>query len=233
MKFILDKATLPGVVGRGGSRLASIRENYDVRIELEDVIDDEAHVQVTIEGHEKSCEKVKTELTNLANDISNTESIQVHLPSYMHRHIIGPSGSGINTLILSFGGPEKVKIQFSDGKSNNDFITITAVKSLLPSIEAKIREIASHVYAPSDPLDCNLSEQESYSVVFNIPKSEVGKVLEGRGRSVSEICGKNGVTILVENVETDEVLSQIKIIARKENRNIVDSLKKDFIVFLF
>ncbi|KAJ3320393.1 hypothetical protein HDV06_005316 [Boothiomyces sp. JEL0866] len=146
VKIVLPKASMSVIVGRGGSNMAKLSDANKVRIDFGLELDDDM-IECTIEGNQAGCEKVKNILESIGTDIANTTTLDLHVPTFLHKLIIGPAGSVIREFIENLGGSEKVKINFPKPNDGNDpnIIVVTANADLFGDIEEKFFALLTKV----------------------------------------------------------------------------------------
>ncbi|KAH6579078.1 hypothetical protein BASA61_010491 [Batrachochytrium salamandrivorans] len=205
------RSALPHVVGRGGSRLAKLKEDLDARVDLNDDYDADL-VECVIVGLQSECTVLKSRIESAIDKLINIGTVWVAIPSYLHRHIIGPSGSTIRNLIDATGGADQVKVNFpkqGDGTDEN-MVTVTAHSTAVDQVVDQLKQLVVQVVSTGGNGQADLTKAEASrftelhtldnAVVVEkllVPKSDISYVL---GRNRDDLLGlmrKHGVTLWV------------------------------------
>ncbi|KAJ3313676.1 hypothetical protein HDV04_001686 [Boothiomyces sp. JEL0838] len=189
VKLVLPKASMSVIVGRGGSNMAKLSEEHKVRIDFGLELDDDM-IECTVEGNQAGCEQVKEILENIGNDIANTTTLNLHVPTFLHKLVIGSGGSVIREFIETLGGSDRVRINFPKPNDGNDpnIIVVTANADLFAEIEEKFNallvEVVNKGYEKSKFvkfLDLNHTPKQTVTM----PKSDANIAF---GRSKDGLC---------------------------------------------
>ncbi|KAJ1554516.1 hypothetical protein HK405_004825 [Cladochytrium tenue] len=217
MTFTVPKSVLPRVVGAHGSRIKSIKDEHDVRIDFTDV--DDATVEVRIEGSRAGCQIAQEVILGAADELINVETVEVKIPSYLHKDVIGPAGTRIRALIDSFGGPDKAKVQFpsrGDSRGNPNVVTLKAhkrdIEKLKSAVITSVEEILS-----TESVKHGLVDENDEVVVESVAvsKSDVSRILGRGGDTVKDIMRKHKVVLWVAEGEDDSsTQSGIRVVGR-------------------
>ncbi|KAJ3273549.1 hypothetical protein HDV01_004316 [Terramyces sp. JEL0728] len=199
VKIVLPRASMSVIVGRGGSNMAKLSEEHKVRIDFGIELEEDM-IECAIEGNQSGCDKVQRILESIGNDIANTTTLDIPVPTYLHKLIIGPAGSVIREFIEENGGAEKIRINFpkpNDGHDPN-IIVVTANSNSFGEIREKfsvlITELINKGHEKSKFvkfLDLNHAPKQSVS----IPKSDAN-IAFGRSRDgLYELMRRFGASI--------------------------------------
>ncbi|KAJ3225632.1 hypothetical protein HK099_006465 [Clydaea vesicula] len=224
--------------------LVEFEETHDVRVDFNDVLgeNDEELIETVVEGSKENCETIKRTILNQVDDQASIDTRTVQIPSYMHKQIIGPSGSRIKKIIDQFGGNDKIKIQFpaanhKGSKSANNFeqdaVIIQAHKDLLPEIEEQIKNLVSSVYAGQDENDETILDESSIvEQVISIPRSDIGQVIDRGGRNLKDLMSRFGVNIWISDVDSkdaDVPVSVVRIVSTPGKEEEVENAKNEIL----
>ena len=161
---------------------------------------------------------------------------------YLHKHVIGPSGTKIKTVIDKFGGPEKIKVQFphaSAGESISEEVIIKAHQNILEQAKAEIEALVASIYGIAD---VEGEDNAVYQEETEIPRSEVSRIVDRGGKGLKELMAKHNVNIwITDNDESStspgvEKVSKVTIVGRVGSESNVTDAKKEILVdisFLF
>ncbi|KAJ3293447.1 hypothetical protein HDU79_000324 [Rhizoclosmatium sp. JEL0117] len=234
--FEVPRSVLPHVLGASGSKIKSLRETHNVRIDLKDVENDDGEISVLIslEGTKADCLSVQDKILNVTDELVNVETRALAVPSYLHKDIIGVSGTRIKAVIDTFGGPDKVKVQFPPrgdsaiGNADSNVVTCKAHVRQIDDLVIAVLNLVNEVLA-GEGEDANeslaLIDETSDDVVvekISIPKSDVSRVLGKGGDAVKVTMRKFGVVYWFSGSEHSETV-EVKVVGPSEN---VDGVKK-------
>ncbi|PHH52442.1 Protein SCP160 [Ceratocystis fimbriata CBS 114723] len=79
------------LIGKGGSKVREMRENFDVEIQIQDG-------QVELKGPKAKAEKAKAHIMSLARTLADETTHTLKIDPKFHRELIGAQGSTINRL---------------------------------------------------------------------------------------------------------------------------------------
>ncbi|KAJ3131666.1 hypothetical protein HK100_006108 [Physocladia obscura] len=230
MSFEIPRSVLPRVLGPSGSKIRDLRDTHDVRIDLRDLEGDdgEISVMITLEGSKSNCLLVEKKIRNVADEVVNVEVRTIQIPSYLHKDVIGTGGSRIKAVIDSFGGQDKVKIQFPNrgdsvvGSAESNTISIKAHATQIDALAAAVINIANDVIAGTDGYDARLIDESFEDVVsesVSVPKSDVSRILGKGGDSIKDAIRRFNVNYwFIENTD-DEI--DMKVVGLAENSDNV------------
>ncbi|KAJ3068656.1 hypothetical protein HDU98_008202 [Podochytrium sp. JEL0797] len=240
--FEVPRSVLPAILGASGSKIRALRETHNLRIDLKDIENDdgEAAVLISLEGTKADCLAVEKKILGVTDELVNVDSRDVSIPSYMHKDIIGPAGTRIKAIIESFGGHEKVKVQFprrgdsAIGNDESNTVTCTAHVNQIDELVAAVVNVAHEVLA-GDGVDVNESalylfdevNDETISEVISIPKSDVSRVLGKGGDSIKDTMRKFAVVYWFIEKEGDAENVEVKALALAGNEEGVKQAIED------
>ncbi|KAI8847446.1 hypothetical protein BC829DRAFT_444624 [Chytridium lagenaria] len=218
LTFEVPKSALPHLVGSQGSRINKLKDDCGIRVDFEDQ-DGSEEVKVVLEGSRSGCLEAQKKLQEAVDDLVNVGTEDLAIPAYLHKDIIGPSGSRIKTVIDSFGGPEKVKVQFPPrgdsafGGPQSNIITLKAHTRDVEKLKAAVLRLAG---------------AEVVETTFEVPRGEVSRIMGKGGENVKEMMRKSGVNVWITGEEeADEVA--VRVVARKGQeasvKKAVDEIK--------
>ncbi|RKO93442.1 hypothetical protein BDK51DRAFT_32739 [Blyttiomyces helicus] len=216
--FDLPKASLPFVVGRGGTKVQKLKEDLNVRVDFRDRDDDENNtdVECSIEGKKEECAEAQRRIMEIVDDIVNIEEIALQIPSYLHRGIIGTGGANVKALTEQFGGPDKLKIQFPrpniDPANAQDTVIIRANPKLIPEIRREVEKLVANALGGDESVALNLmgagADIEEW---VTVPKAEVARIVGRSAEGLKEVMRKFGVAVwVVDEVEEGQQQARTK-----------------------
>ncbi|KAI9334558.1 hypothetical protein BDR26DRAFT_920825 [Obelidium mucronatum] len=194
--FEVPRSVLPQILGASGSKIKALRDSHNVRIDLKDFEneDGEVSVLISLEGSKTDCLAVEKKILGVTDELVNVEVRAVAVPSYLHKDIIGASGTRIKAVIDAFGGQEKVKVQFPPrgdsaiGTADSNFISCKAHVRQIDELVAAVLNVVNEVLAGDEEAsDFTLIDEntdDTTAEVISIPKSDVSRVLGKGGDSI-------------------------------------------------
>ncbi|EGF76748.1 hypothetical protein BATDEDRAFT_36186 [Batrachochytrium dendrobatidis JAM81] len=214
LTFHFPRSALPHVVGRGGSRLTKLKEDLEARVDLNDDYESD-QVKCTIWGRKSECLELKRRIEDAIDKLVNIDTVNVSIPSFLHRHIIGPAGSTIRKLIDEAGGPDQVKINFpknGDGSDEN-VVVVTAHSSSVHQAVSQLMQLVAQVVAHGgNGTDQVKAATSIFSTVYTVedahkvqkvtfPKADMSYAFGRLRDGLIDLMRKHGVTIWIEEDE--------------------------------
>ncbi|KAJ3219938.1 hypothetical protein HDU67_008467 [Dinochytrium kinnereticum] len=232
LTFEVPKNALPHLVGSQGSRINKLKDDCGIRVDFDD-IDGSDLVKVVLEGSRSGCLDAQKKINEAVDDLVNVGSIDLKIPSYLHKDIIGPSGSRIKTVIDSFGGPEKVKVQFPPrgdsayGGVSASIVTLKAHTRELEALKKAVLKVTAEVLG-SEEKPIQLIDEAAGVVEssLEIPKGEISRIIGKGGDHLKELMRKFNVNIWVVEEEEGADVS-VRVVATKANEsNVTKALEE-------
>ncbi|KAI8619568.1 hypothetical protein BC830DRAFT_1165251 [Chytriomyces sp. MP71] len=240
ISFVIPREVLPQILGAQGSKIRALRDTHDVRIDLRDVENDEgeASIEISLEGSKANCLAVQKKILGVTDEIVNVETRGISVPSYLHKDIIGPGGSRIKTVIDSFGGPDKVKVQIPPrgdsaiGSPEANTVSVKAHVSQIDDLSAAVINIVNDVLAgdngEEDPL--SLFDEEIHDTMtqtVTIPRGDVSRVLGKGGDAIKDVMRKFKVIFWFCESSSDSETVDVKVVGLADNMDGVDKAAED------
>ncbi|KAJ3412435.1 hypothetical protein HDV05_000739 [Chytridiales sp. JEL 0842] len=232
LTFQIPKSIMPQVVGSQGTKIRAIKDEYDVRVDFVDVEtegdESEAVVEVLVEGSKDGCKQAQAKIMAVVDEFVNADSLEVSIPSYLHKDIIGSSGSRIKKVIDHFGGQDKVKVQFPPrgdsvvGGADTNVVTLKAHRRDLPELKKAVLALVTEVLgldSDNNPIPCThkFIDQDTEKVVREViqfPKSDVSRILGRGGEGLKDLIRKYNVDIWIAESEKDSESVAVTLVAR-------------------
>ncbi|KAI8813169.1 hypothetical protein BJ742DRAFT_735491 [Cladochytrium replicatum] len=211
-RFIIPKQALPFVVGRAGARINKIKDDSKGTVRLIDFVDVESsegegatEVEVLLEGKKSGVLEARKKILEMVDENVNVGTVNLIIPSSLHKLVIGPSGSRIKKLIDSHGGRDKVNVQFPRAGSG-DIVSIKGHVKTLESARAGVIAILREALKED-----NVEVKGSVPVFGEDETLVEDKVVLGKGDvpragTVKEWMGRYGVGLWLEEDGTETVL---------------------------
>lgn len=161
----------------------------------------------------------------------------MYVPHYLHRYLIGPSGSVIRDIVERFGGVQKVDIKFPktgiDTRESMNTVTISINGEHLDSLLACFDEtIVDALGADHESVfECISREGEGcVSERFLIGKSDAEFVVGRNGEVLVDMLRKHGVTVWATPQGKD---TELLVVGGADMTKNVSLCKKELLVFFF
>ncbi|CAJ0645365.1 6371_t:CDS:2 [Entrophospora sp. SA101] len=134
MKSFTAEFTIPAIysshiIGKGGSKIKFIRDNYNVRIDIDDKHVDKSNngreedeiVNVKIVGMKVYVEEARNRILDIIDKLHGESVVRVNIPPQYHASLIGAKGKGVRNLEVKHG----VRIKFPKNNNSKDHSTTT------------------------------------------------------------------------------------------------------------
>ncbi|KAJ3188442.1 hypothetical protein HDU85_005593 [Gaertneriomyces sp. JEL0708] len=224
LSSLIAKKHLPYIVGRGGSKVQAMKDEFNVRIDFNDIEGDEENIDCVIEGTKDGCHGAQEQILEIVDEKINFQASDISIPFYLHKHIIGPAGTRIRGLVEQFGGPEKVKIQFpranSDPTSADDVISVKAHGKAVSSIKDQLVKLVTEALAEKDSLGIRVAgyegDEDVVEEVVTVPKAEVQRIVGRGGDSLTDLLKRFDVTVWMANSTAEEQTFRLAAPSGKE-----------------
>jgi predicted RNA-binding protein YlqC (UPF0109 family) len=155
--------------------------------------------------------------------------LEVKIPSYLHKDIIGGSGSRIKKVIDAFGGQDKVKVQFPPrgdsvvGSPESNIVTLKAHRRELAALKKGVVDLVNEVLgvdADDNPVTCThkFIDQETEKVIrdnVSVPKNDISRIIGRGGDGIKDVIRKFNVDVWLSEHSEDQIT--VTIVARAGN----------------
>ncbi|KAJ3109827.1 hypothetical protein HDU97_000057 [Phlyctochytrium planicorne] len=236
LTFEIPKNVLPHIVGSQGARINKLKDECGIRVDFDDIEDNTTEVKVVLEGSRAGCLDAQKKIQEAVDDLVNVGNVDLPIPSYLHKDIIGPSGSRIKTVIDSFGGPEKVKVQFpprGDGAIpgvDPNIVTLKAHTRDIAKLRKAIEKLAAEVIGTEEKPISLINESEAIAESeTQIPKSEISRIMGKGGDHIKDLIRKYHVNIWVTGEEEEGIDVTVRVVAKKSDeanvKKVIDEVK--------
>ncbi|CAJ0823683.1 16914_t:CDS:2 [Entrophospora sp. SA101] len=203
MKSFTAEFTIPAIysshiIGKGGSKIKFIRDNYNVRIDIDDKHVDKSNngreedeiVNVKIVGMKVYVEEARNRILDIIDKLHGESVVRVNIPPQYHASLIGAKGKGVRNLEVKHG----VRIKFPRNKNYKNHPTITPKDlGLDPDVEKSDEVLIiggkrGVSEARTELLDLLHYAQDHDNILsFTIPAKCLPHVVGKNGRRIKEI----------------------------------------------
>jgi predicted PilT family ATPase len=136
--------------------------------------------------------------------------------------MIGQSGSRIRTLIDLFGGPDKIKINFS--KYGDDVVTITCHSKIISNVKASLMALVNEVLGGDQTMNTDNMVEDTVEIF----KGDVARIVGRNAETLKGIQEKFGVNIFVGNSDKEQVI--VHILDRRGSKDAIENAKAEILV---
>ncbi|KAJ1304542.1 hypothetical protein OPQ81_005683 [Rhizoctonia solani] len=219
------------IVGSGGSGINKLREQLDVKVDLNDDVDKEgtdgkkkgkkstAKTHVKITGRKANADEAKKRILAQVERLEDETTEILKIPNRYHSGLIGSAGKYVSRLEDKYG----VKINFGSEESRGR----GQAANLSPDevmVKGGKKGVAS---AKSELLEAYEYEKETNQTVeFTVPTRAVARILGRGGSQINEIKEDTNTQIDVEKADTHDPKAETLITVRGTKTGIADAKKR-------
>ncbi|KAI9292692.1 hypothetical protein K502DRAFT_294937 [Neoconidiobolus thromboides FSU 785] len=205
------------IVGRNGSNINKLKQNYDVKIEMDKSSNSETTVKV--QGVQQNADKVKHEIISQVEKLADHTEEKIRVPSQYHRSIIGAQGKYVKRLEEKYNVfikfPASIKsISDNENEEENDKqapkvqigkdeLLIKGGKRGVSEAKAEIMEIVE------------FERENNNKVNFKVAKRFLPHILGRNGININLIKDETNTRIDIDKKEESEGESDITILGTK------------------
>ncbi|KAL9113536.1 MAG: hypothetical protein Q9227_002274 [Pyrenula ochraceoflavens] len=198
------------LVGREGSSINKLRDDFDVDIFVGDGKDG----KVTVKGPQSKAEKCKSHIISLGKKLEDEETYVIKVPSQFHGELIGPKGSNVNKLQDKY----HVRIQFprnneagaddasesgigrgSRSRPATDEITIRGPRKGANDARGELLDLKQYI------------EDNSYTETVSVARAQIRSLVGKGGREIEQLRQETGAIIDLPNQARDDNSSRVEI----------------------
>ncbi|CAJ0581839.1 unnamed protein product, partial [Mesorhabditis spiculigera] len=166
------------LIGKGGSRINKLREQYDVRVMFPRE-DDQDKETIHLLGKKEDVESTKKELEALIKQLNETVELTVEVPAKYHKNFLLRGAHLVKEIQDSNGG---VQISFPKQADGGSTVTIKGSKQCAESAKQRIEDVVEDF-------------EHHASIQVEIPAQYHRSILAGRGQKVHDLQTQHGVHI--------------------------------------
>ncbi|KAL5614849.1 hypothetical protein BROUX41_004931 [Berkeleyomyces rouxiae] len=197
------------LIGKGGSKIREMRENFDVEIQVQDG-------QVELKGPKAKAEKAKAYIMSLARTLADETTHVLKIDPKFHRELIGAQGSTTNRLQTRY----KVHIFFprvakapSDSSSDSGNSDAGKPRRQQGPDEVIIRGPKKGADEARDEIFSLFQylKEHSFSATIVVKQKQVPSIIGQAGAALEQLRQTTGARIdIPPNRDTEDVEIQIK-----------------------
>jgi len=198
LKVPIFSQFLKFVIGKGGSNINRIRQETDVRIDI-NASGSDLQDEVVITGKKENCEKAQQKIKEIESEMANVTELEILIPSKFHISIIGQGGRLVRSISDECGG---VQIRFPTNKKS-DKVSIRGPKEEVMKAKKILVELSNEKQLASFTAEVKCKLQHH--------KFLIGK----NGASIRKMNEETGARIMFPG-DRDEDKETITIMGKKE-----------------
>ncbi|CAE6430863.1 unnamed protein product [Rhizoctonia solani] len=229
-EFDIPREYARHIVGSGGSGINRLREQLDVKVDLNDDEEKEgadgkkkgkkptAKTHVKITGRKVNADEAKKRILAQVERLEDETTEILKIPNKYHSGLIGSAGKYVSRLEDKYG----VKINFGEdsrargqaGSLGPDEVMVKGGKKGVASAKSELLEAYDY-------------EKETNQIVeFTVPTRAVARILGRGGSQINEIKEDTNTQIDVEKADTSNPKSETSITVRGTKSAIADAKKR-------
>ncbi|RCN39176.1 KH domain protein [Ancylostoma caninum] len=201
------------LIGKGGSKINKMRENYDVRVMFPRETDADKET-IHLLGKKEDVLKVKKELEENIKQLNETVESTIEVDTKHHRHFVMRGAAVLREIQEQNGG---VVISFPKMGTDSTTVHIKGSKQCVESAKARIEEIVEDI-------------EKQVSIQVEIPSQFHRALLVNRGQKIQDLQSKHGVLIRFpeRRLGTGKVLQKCRCKHREISSFVVSEPTEDF-----
>ncbi|CAE6430764.1 unnamed protein product [Rhizoctonia solani] len=219
------------IVGSGGSGINKLREQLDVKVDLNDDGDKEgadgkkkgkkptAKTHVKITGKKANANEAKKRILAQVDRLEDETTETLKIPNKYHSGLIGSAGKYVSRLEEKYGvkinfGGEESRGRGQAGNLGPDEVMVKGGKKGVASAKSELMEAYEY-------------EKETNQVIeFTVPTRAVARILGRGGSQINEIKEDTNTQIDVEKADTYDSKVETSITVRGTKAAIADAKKR-------
>uniref|UniRef100_A0A1I7XUS0 Vigilin n=1 Tax=Heterorhabditis bacteriophora TaxID=37862 RepID=A0A1I7XUS0_HETBA len=194
------------LIGKGGSKINKMRENFDVRVMFPRETDADKET-IHLLGKKDDVLKVKHELEDAVKQLNETVEIKIDVDPKHHKHFVIRGAAVLREIQDQNGG---VTISFPKAGTDSTSVIIKGSKQCAESARMRIEEIVEDI-------------EKQVTIQVEIAAQFHRSLLANRGQKVHDIQSKHGVQIRFpdrrrDGDEIDATLADIVVISGRDTK---------------
>lgn len=179
------------IIGKGGSTLNSIQEEYGVKLDIaddgksRDEADKTAKTEIAIVGPKRNAEEAKAHVNRLAKKLADDTLVRMRIENQYHRRIAGPGFTYANRLQDKYNVrirfPSENSANFADAPNSNDEVTIRGPSKGVAKAEEELKELYQY------------EKENGYKSTLKVPVKAIARVIGKDGDTINDIADGFGV----------------------------------------
>ncbi|PPJ53713.1 hypothetical protein CBER1_00822 [Cercospora berteroae] len=176
------------LIGRKGEHINSLREKFDVDIQLNEG-------KCEIKGPEAKAESCKAHILSLVKKLDDEKTHHLNIPQEFHKDLIGAQGSQVNRLQERYG----VRVQFPRNKQGGEDDTAEGAsrRETQKAYEVVVKGPSKGADACRDELLSLLEyvKDNSHSAVVSVAQSQLPSLIGAGGKEMDALRVQTGAQV--------------------------------------
>lgn len=226
--FVLSR-----IIGKGGSIIQSLKEEFGVKIDVnddgkqEESSDKAAKTEIEISGIKRNAEEAKNRISQLSKKHADESLVRLRVEQPYHRRMIGPNGKYINRLQdkynvkIRFPSQDNVLSTFSDAPKSKDEVTVKGPSKGVAKAVEELKEL--HQF----------EKENGFKETLRIPSKAIARVIGKSGETIRDIADGTGVEYQFSHKEDEDEFAEVELMgsksalkeATKKIQDIVDEIE--------
>lgn len=201
---IVPTIVLSRLIGKNGSFLTGLREEFGTKIDVEDDKEKSDKSEISIVGYKRTAEACKAKIVSVSKRWADETTETLRIESQYHKRIIGAKGVYINRLQDKYG----VRIRFpsaqdqgADAPKTKDEVTIRGPSKSVAGAKAEIEELYK------------FEKENGFVETIKIPVKAISRVIGKSGETINDIADGFGIEydFKRDNKEKEEELGYAEV----------------------
>lgn len=219
----VPRSVLSRLIGKNGSNMTALREEFGVKINVEDDKSSEASakVEIALSGVKRNVEECKAQILSISKRWADESLARIKIDNQYHRRLIGANGIYINRLQDKYN----VKIRFPSEKASNsnyadapkskDEVTIKGPSKGVAKAEEELKELYQ------------FEKENGFQSVIQIPTKAIARVIGKAGETINDIADGTGVEYKFNrDNESEESLGYAEVTLTGSKNALKEASKK-------
>jgi len=187
------------VIGKGGANINRIRQETDVRIDI-NASNTESQDEIVLTGKKENCEKAQAQIKEIESEMANITELEIIIPAKFHNSIIGQGGRLIRSISEECGG---VSIHFPTAAKKSDKVCIRGPKEEVMKAKKILVEMS------------NEKQLASFTAEVKCPLQHHKFLIGKNGASIRKMNEETGARIMFPG-DKDDNKETITIMGKKD-----------------
>lgn len=191
--FEVPSSVLSRLIGKNGSNMISLREQFGVKIDVSDdgkqegTKDKNDKTEIVISGNKRNAEDCKASIAQFSKKWADETLARLRIESQYHRRMIGPSGVYINRLQdkydvkIRFPSVDNVPSTFADAPKSKDEVTIKGPSKGVAKAEEELKELYQ------------FEKENGFKETMQVPTKAIARVIGKSGETINDIADGCGI----------------------------------------
>lgn len=218
MSFDFPERFANRLIGKGGQMIASLRDKFDVDINVHDGI-------VELKGPKAKCEAAKSHIGSMGRQFEDETTHVLKIEPKFHRALIGTGGEKINRLQTRY----KVRINFPPTQSRDSKTSDTSDAESVKSARPRRQQAADEVIVKGPKRGADEARDELLSLALYIRDTSYEEVVTVNKKHLPQLIGTRGATMDEIRTSTKAIINVPSAPRDKESDEYKEWEEKEFV----